>query len=61
MNMTVYWAIDDIAEQARVGLTAAWKIVSQPGFPKRRYYYEGAHPRWVAEEVAEWLKQREAA
>lgn len=57
----IYFSISDVAFNARCGVKKAWKIVSQPDFPARCYVYNGADPRWIANEVRQWLEDRREA
>ena len=59
--MTVAWALEDIAREYRYGLTVVRRIVAQPDFPKPIRVFNGAHPRWEAEEVIEWMRSRKEA
>lgn len=55
------WSVEDIAEFASYSKAQAWKIVSQPDFPKAIRVFNGAHPRWEAQEVIECARQKKEA
>lgn len=55
------WSLEDVAENSRYSLTVAKRIVAQPDFPKPVKLWNGAHPRWVREEVEQWILARKEA
>lgn len=59
--MNKLWSVEDIADYASYCKKSAWKMVSQPDFPKPIRVFNGAHPRWEAHEVIEWVRQRKEA
>ena len=55
------WTLDEICEFAKYSRKVGQKMIAQPDFPKAIRWTDGAHPRWVAEEVQEWMMARRAA
>jgi predicted DNA-binding transcriptional regulator AlpA len=50
------WSLRDIMAFRGVGRSTAYKIVSQPDFPKADRS-GGTHPRWFADEVRNYFRQ----
>ena len=62
LDPRAYWSLSSVAEFAEVSESTARRIVAQPDFPSAIRVYEGAHPRWKAGDVMDYIDgKREAA
>jgi predicted DNA-binding transcriptional regulator AlpA len=59
-NQQLLWDLKAIMLAAGVSRASAYRIVSQPGFPKP-VRIPGMNPKWFAEEVKEYFRDQQAA
>jgi predicted DNA-binding transcriptional regulator AlpA len=50
------WSLKEIMAYGKWSRTTAYKIISQPGFPKPRRE-AGTHPRWCARDIREYFER----